>query len=113
MEHLAITASRSIATCAGLRECGVCGCHRALPSAGVKIIGISDHTATYFDRNGLDISALERHVLRHRVLIAGANSQVGTDLAIALAGRHAQVLWSRATSPCRGAYRDWRMNRSL
>ncbi|WFU07085.1 Glu/Leu/Phe/Val dehydrogenase (plasmid) [Rhizobium sp. CB3171] len=35
-----------------------------LQSAGVKIIGVSDHSAAYFDRGGLNIEALEQHVRR-------------------------------------------------
>lgn len=39
-----------------------------LAKRGVKIIGVSDHTAAYFDRRGLDVIALEAHVSKHRVL---------------------------------------------
>jgi glutamate dehydrogenase (NAD(P)+) len=39
-----------------------------LARRGVRIIGVSDHTAAYFDKRGLDMAALERHVRAHRVL---------------------------------------------
>jgi glutamate dehydrogenase (NAD(P)+) len=39
-----------------------------LAAQGIKIIGVSDHTAAYFDRNGLDVAALERHVQKSKTL---------------------------------------------
>ncbi|CAH2604098.1 Glutamate dehydrogenase [Rhodovastum atsumiense] len=40
----------------------------ALAERGVKILGVSDHTAAYYDRNGLDLASLQRHVGEHGVL---------------------------------------------
>jgi glutamate dehydrogenase (NAD(P)+) len=33
-----------------------------LAQCGVKIVGLSDHTACYYDPNGIDLPAVERHV---------------------------------------------------
>lgn len=49
-----------------------------LAQQGVKIIGVSDHTAAYFDKNGLDIQALEAHVRANRVL-RGFSSEAAID----------------------------------
>jgi glutamate dehydrogenase (NAD(P)+) len=35
---------------------------------GIKIIGLSDHTAAYYDPAGLPLHEIERHVEKHRVL---------------------------------------------
>jgi len=40
----------------------------SLASRGVKIVGVSDHTAAFYDVRGLNVSALDEHVRRHRVL---------------------------------------------
>ena len=39
-----------------------------LHGRGVKVIGVSEHTAAYYDPKGLDIPAIEDHARRHRVL---------------------------------------------
>lgn len=44
-----------------------------LAEQGVKIIGVSDHTAAYFDENGLDVRALDKHVRERRVLCGFSN----------------------------------------
>ncbi len=45
---------------------------------GVKITGVSDHTAALYDRSGLPLDAIKTHVSRHGVL-AGFSNQVGID----------------------------------
>jgi glutamate dehydrogenase (NAD(P)+) len=40
----------------------------SLANRGVRIIGVSDHTAAYYDPRGLDVAGLEDHVRRNRVL---------------------------------------------
>jgi glutamate dehydrogenase (NAD(P)+) len=50
----------------------------SLAQRGIKIIGVSDHTAAYFDRKGLDVAALENHVRQHRSLL-GYSSEVLFD----------------------------------
>jgi glutamate dehydrogenase (NAD(P)+) len=50
----------------------------ALAERGVKIIGVSDHTACYFDARGLDLPALLRHQATHGVL-AGFSTEAAFD----------------------------------
>jgi glutamate dehydrogenase (NAD(P)+) len=45
---------------------------------GVKVTGVSDHTASYYDPAGLPLDVIERHVAHHGVL-AGFSSQVQID----------------------------------
>ena len=52
----------------------------ALAARGVKIIGVSDHTACYFDAKGLDVPALLRHTSMGGVL-AGFSNQLAFDPA--------------------------------
>ncbi len=45
---------------------------------GVKIVGVSDHTAAIYDAGGVPLDAIETHVRRHGVL-AGFTGQMGLD----------------------------------
>jgi glutamate dehydrogenase (NAD(P)+) len=64
MERLKMTPSAATAIIQGF---GNVGSYAAIELArqGVKIIGVSDHTACYLDRNGLDVDALIAHTARH------------------------------------------------
>jgi glutamate dehydrogenase (NAD(P)+) len=59
---------------------GNVGSHAAetLADRGLKIIGVSDHTACYFDPRGLDVAALMKHGREHGVL-AGYSNQLSLD----------------------------------
>ncbi len=50
---------------------------------GVRVIGVSDHTAAYHDPRGLDVAALEAHVRTHRTL-AGFSAEALADPATLL-----------------------------
>jgi glutamate dehydrogenase (NAD(P)+) len=45
---------------------------------GVRVIGVSDHTACYHDPRGLDVAAMVRHVEQHGVL-AGYSTEAAFD----------------------------------
>ena len=47
---------------------------------GMKVLGVSDHTACYFDKNGLDVAALQRHVATNGVL-RGYSTELAFDPA--------------------------------
>jgi glutamate dehydrogenase (NAD(P)+) len=49
-----------------------------LAQRGVKLIGVSDHTACYFDPRGLDAGGLLKHAQEHGVL-AGFSNQLSFD----------------------------------
>ncbi len=55
----------------------------ALAGRGLRIVGVSDHTACYHDPKGLDVPALLRHVAAHGVL-AGWSGQAACDPAALL-----------------------------
>jgi len=57
-----------------------------LAERGVRIVGLSDHTAAYYDAEGLNIQAVNRHVAAHRVL-AGFSSEALVDPATLLTQR--------------------------
>ncbi|MEO8716247.1 MAG: Glu/Leu/Phe/Val dehydrogenase, partial [Acetobacteraceae bacterium] len=59
---------------------------QSLAERGVKIIGVSDHTACYFDAKGLDVAALVRHAAEKRVL-AGFSNELAFDPAELLVQR--------------------------
>ena len=51
---------------------------RHWPQRGVKLIGVSDHTACYFDPRGLDVAALLKHA-REQGALAGFSNQLSLD----------------------------------
>ena len=55
----------------------------ALAARGVKLVGVSDHTACYYDPRGLDVPALLRHAAAHGVL-AGFSNERAADPATLL-----------------------------
>ena len=55
-----------------------------LAERGAKVIGVSDHSACYVDRRGLDVAALVRHVGQTGVL-AGFSTELRADPADLLA----------------------------
>lgn len=56
----------------------------SLVERGARVIGVSDHTACYVDRRGLDVAALVAHVARTGVL-AGFSTELLADPADLLA----------------------------
>ncbi len=50
----------------------------SLVQQGVKVLGVSDHTACYFDPHGLDVPALIRYVDKHGTL-AGWSTEAAFD----------------------------------
>src|ERR1700720_2122209 len=61
MKELAIAASRATAIVQGFGNVGAVSA-LSLAEKGVTLIGASDHTAAYYDPNGLDAATLHRHV---------------------------------------------------
>ncbi|MBN8899539.1 MAG: glutamate dehydrogenase [Rhodospirillales bacterium 69-11] len=46
---------------------------QSLAERGIRIVGVSDHTACYYDPRGLDVAALTRHAAAHGALRGFAN----------------------------------------
>jgi glutamate dehydrogenase (NAD(P)+) len=51
---------------------------QSLVQRGVKVVGVSDHTACYYDPRGLDVPGMVRHTAAHGVL-AGYSSEAAFD----------------------------------
>lgn len=77
MDQLKMKPSASTAIVQGYGNVGSVAA-ASLAQRGVKIIGVSDHTAAYFDRNGLDLAALDEHIRKHRVL-RGFSTELAFD----------------------------------
>ncbi|MET4043866.1 glutamate dehydrogenase/leucine dehydrogenase [Bradyrhizobium sp. RT6a] len=73
LEILGIRADGATAIVQGFGNVGAIAAY-ALAERGLKIIGVSDHTAAYFDPAGLDLAALHGHTSEHGHL-AGFSSQ--------------------------------------
>jgi glutamate dehydrogenase (NAD(P)+) len=77
MERLGIVPSGATAIVQGFGNVGSYAAE-TLAEQGVKLIGVSDHTACYYDPRGLDVAGLARHVAQHGVL-AGFSNQLSFD----------------------------------
>jgi glutamate dehydrogenase (NAD(P)+) len=77
MEQLGMGRSGATAIVQGFGNVGSVAA-ATLAAQGVKVIGVSDHTAAYFDRNGLDVAALDRHVQKFKTL-RGFSTEVLID----------------------------------
>lgn len=73
LENLGISAGSATAIVQGFGNVGSVAAY-SLAERGVKIIGVSDHTAAYYDPAGLDLAELQRYVDR-RGQLAGFSAQ--------------------------------------
>jgi len=64
LDHLGIKAGNATAIVQGFGNVGSVTAY-SLAERGIKIIGVSDHTAAYFDAAGLNIAELQKHVSKH------------------------------------------------
>ncbi|MGR0187728.1 Glu/Leu/Phe/Val family dehydrogenase [Azospirillum aestuarii] len=77
MERLGIRAARATAIVQGFGNVGGVAAEE-LHARGVRVLGVSDHTAAYFDPKGLDVPDLLRHVAAHGML-AGYSNELRID----------------------------------
>ncbi|OYD82438.1 Glu/Leu/Phe/Val family dehydrogenase [Azospirillum brasilense] len=77
MERLGMRAAQATAIVQGFGNVGGVAAEE-LHARGVRVLGVSDHTAAYFDPRGLDIPDLLRHVATHGVL-AGYSTELAID----------------------------------
>jgi glutamate dehydrogenase (NAD(P)+) len=82
LEHLSITVGGSTAIVQGFGNVGGTAAAE-LYARGVRIVGISDHTAAYYDPIGIDIPAVLRHVAQKGVL-GGYSDEARIDAAALL-----------------------------
>ncbi len=78
LERLGIEAVGATAIVQGF---GNVGSHavQALAERGVKVVGVCDHTACYYDPRGLDVPALLCHARSHDGVLAGFSNQISCD----------------------------------
>jgi glutamate dehydrogenase (NAD(P)+) len=67
MEVIGLQAKGATAIVQGFGNVGAIGAHE-LALQGIRITGVSDHTAAYFDPKGFDVAALNAHVAQHGAL---------------------------------------------
>lgn len=77
LDHLGIKAASATAIIQGFGNVGSVTAY-SLAERGVKIIGVSDHTAAYYNSAGLDVAALQRHVAQ-RGQLAGFSTESTID----------------------------------
>jgi len=68
LDHLKIPAGHCTAIVQGFGNVGSVTAGGLAFKSGMKVVGISDHTAAIYDRKGLDIAAADRHVAQHGTL---------------------------------------------
>lgn len=77
MERLALDPHRATAIVQGFGNVGSVAA-MTLAERGMKIIGISDHTACYFDPKGIDMHAISRH-LEKRAFLKDFSTELAFD----------------------------------
>jgi len=78
LERLGIAPAGATAIVQGFGNVGSYAA-QTLAERGLKLIGVSDHTACYYDPRGLDVAALTRHAADHNGLLAGFSNQLSFD----------------------------------
>lgn len=68
LDHLKIEPSKCTAIVQGFGNVGSVTAGGLAFKSGMKIVGISDHTVSLYDPNGIDIAAADRYVAEHGVL---------------------------------------------
>ena len=77
-DTIGLKAQGSTAVVQGFGNVGSVSAYALARRFGVRITGVSDHTAALYDAAGLPLDAIERHVAERGVL-AGFSDQVGID----------------------------------
>ena len=68
LDHLKIQPSRCTAIVQGFGNVGSVTAGGLAFKSGMKVVGISDHTASIYDPKGIDVAAADRHVAHHGTL---------------------------------------------
>ena len=68
LDHLKIQPSRCTAIVQGFGNVGSVTAGGLAFKSGMKVVGISDHTASIYDPKGIDVAAADRHVAQHGTL---------------------------------------------
>ena len=77
MEEVGVRSQGATAIIQGFGNVGSVAA-QALVQRGVRIVGVSDHTAAYYDPAGLDVAALERYAREKRIL-RGFSNELSID----------------------------------
>ena len=81
-ERAGVPATGATAIIQGFGNVGSVAAHE-LSLRGVKVVGVSDHTACYYDERGLDVAAMVAHAAANRGL-AGYSTEAAFDPAALL-----------------------------
>ena len=81
-ERAGVAASGATAIIQGFGNVGSVAAQE-LALRGVKVVGVSDHTACYYDARGLDVAALVQHTAKNRSLL-GFSNELAADPATLL-----------------------------
>ena len=79
LNHLEIPIAGATVIVQGFGNVGAVSAQTAA-ERGMKVLGVSDHTACYYNAAGLDVAALQRHVAAHGVL-RGYSTELAFDPA--------------------------------
>jgi glutamate dehydrogenase (NAD(P)+) len=79
LSQLKIKHSETTAIVQGYGNVGSVAAVNLAHRTGSKILGVSDHTAAYYDPKGLDIDAIERYVAGNGGVLKGWSNQVAID----------------------------------
>jgi glutamate dehydrogenase (NAD(P)+) len=73
LESIRLDPAGSTAVVQGFGNVGSVSAYILAREMGVRIVGVGDHTAAYYDPAGLPLEAIERHVRQHKKLAGWSN----------------------------------------
>jgi len=82
LEQLKIKPAGTSAIVQGFGNVGSVTAYTLSRRMGAKVLGVSDHTAAYYDPKGLDLDSIERHTRKSGGILAGWSNEAAIDPAL-------------------------------
>ena len=79
LETMKFKAAETTAIVQGFGNVGATAAATLARRMGVRIVGVSDHTAAYYDAKGLSLDAIEAHAQAHGGVLAGWSKEATID----------------------------------
>jgi glutamate dehydrogenase (NAD(P)+) len=79
MNKIGLKSNQATAIVQGFGNVGSLAAHILAKEYGVTIIGVSDHTAAYYDPKGLPLDSIEAHIAKSGGMLAGWSNQSQID----------------------------------
>jgi len=87
LDQLGMKPGGATAIVQGFGNVGSVSAYTLARRTGCKVLGVSDHTAAYYDPRGLDLDSIERHAARSGGVLAGWSNEAAIDPALMIEQR--------------------------